>query len=998
MKESTFLKKYKNLNPEQKKAVDAIEGPVMVIAGPGTGKTTILTLRIANILQKTDTQPEQILALTFTESGVYSMRKNLVALIGARAYRVRIATFHSFCNDIIKKYPEAFETIIGGTHIGAVEQIRTLETIIEKLPLHYLKPAGDPYFFISSILRRISDLKREGITPTLLKKQIQTLYSDEQKTKKKSVVVERTKKEIDSEKQREKSFEFLTLYETYETETKKKKEYDYDDMIMEVLVVLSKNTDVLRELQEEYHYILADEHQDVNGAQNKVLERLAEFHAPYPNLFIVGDEKQAIFRFQGASLENFLYFQKQYPQALCIPLTKNYRSGQTILDAAGSLIEKGDLSHMSAGVKLTSHTAHKTENIMVRSFSKREYELAFIVEEIKNLISLKKVSPHEIGILYRDNKDAAPIVRILEKADIPFSVYSDENILLDPELQKLATLLFAVNYLGDDAYLIPALWIDFLKLYPLDIYTISDTARKKKISVLSVIHSLPALAELPLKKREALFMFAEKLIRFKHRAENVPFTTLLEEIVHESGFMEYLLTRPDAPYVLDKLHVLYESVAESSMRHKKFTLAQFIEELSIREKYNISIKRKDEGQLTESVQLMTAHRSKGLEFSYVYIVGAEDKHWGGRKVNDPLALPIFGEKEKTLDDERRLFYVALTRAKKSVTVSYAEKNIEGGALLPSQFIEEIDEVFRTRESLGHDEKKLKHTRLTAPVSHTRISSRIPRLEKAYLQKRFHDQGLSITALNNFIECPWKYFYVNLLRIPRIQKPHQMYGTAIHEGLNVLFENIRRGKKVDKKTAVQAFITSFKKFPLSKSVFDQYKEKGVKALSGYFVRYNKSWNTNVLLEFPIGGVFSKGAIRLTGKLDKIEFLGSGNEVNVVDYKTGKHHSRNHLEGKTKSGTGNEKRQLIFYKLLLDLFSKNRFNMTTGLIDFVEPDERGVYHREQFVITPEDTEALSILLEEKVAEILSFSFWNTTCEKKDCEFCALRKLTGAQLVEK
>jgi CRISPR/Cas system-associated exonuclease Cas4 (RecB family)/uncharacterized pyridoxamine 5'-phosphate oxidase family protein len=206
------------------------------------------------------------------------------------------------------------------------------------------------------------------------------------------------------------------------------------------------------------------------------------------------------------------------------------------------------------------------------------------------------------------------------------------------------------------------------------------------------------------------------------------------------------------------------------------------------------------------------------------------------------------------------------------------------------------------------------------------------------------------------------------------------------------------KKVDKKTAVQAFITSFKKFPLSKSVFDQYKEKGVKALSGYFVRYNKSWNTNVLLEFPIGGVFSKGAIRLTGKLDKIEFLGSGNEVNVVDYKTGKHHSRNHLEGKTKSGTGNEKRQLIFYKLLLDLFSKNRFNMTTGLIDFVEPDERGVYHREQFVITPEDTEALSILLEEKVAEILSFSFWNTTCEKKDCEFCALRKLTGAQLVEK
>jgi len=997
MTEKAFLAKYKKLNPEQKRAVDAIEGPVMVIAGPGTGKTTILTLRIANILHKTDTQPEQILALTFTESGVYSMRKNLVALIGARAYRARIATFHSFCNDIIKKYPEAFETIIGGTHIGAVEQIRVLETIIEKLPLHYLKPPGDPYFFISSILRRISDLKREGVTPALLKKQIETLYPKRQTTKKKIEKKERTKKEIDSEKQREKSYEFLTLYETYEAETKKKKEYDYDDMIMEVLVVLSRDEDVLRELQEEYHYILADEHQDVNGAQNKVLELLAEFHAPYPNLFIVGDEKQAIFRFQGASLENFLYFQKQYPNALLIPLTKNYRSGQTILDAAGSLIEKGNLSGASTGVKLTSHTPKEKGIITIRSFSKREYELAFIAQEIKQCIFRDNIPPHEIGVLYRDNKDAAPLARILERAGIPFSVYSDENVLLDNELQKLSVLLFSVNFLGDDAYLIPALWIDFLKLYPLDIYTVSDEARKKKVPVLSILHSREALSALPMRKKEALFMFAEKLIRWKHRAENVPFTTLLEEIVHESGFIEYVLTRADAPYVLDKLHVLYESVAESAYRHKKYSLSQFIEELTIREKYKISIKRKDEGQLTESVQLMTAHRSKGLEFSYVYIVGAEDKHWGGRTVNDPLALPIFGQKEKTLDDERRLFYVALTRAKKNVTISYAEKNHEGGALLPSQFIEEIDEAFRVTAHSDGAEEKLKHARLTTPVSHKLISSRVPRLEKAYLQKRFHDQGFSVTALNNYIECPWKYFYVNLLRIPRIQKPHQMYGTAIHEGLYCLFEAIRREKKVNKQTAVKAFLSSFEKFPISKSVFEQYKEKGVRALDGYYARYHASWNTNVLLEFPIGGVFTKKYIRLTGKLDKIEFVAEGNKVNVVDYKTGKHHSRNHLEGKTKTGNGNEKRQLVFYKLLLDLFSKNRFDMTSGIIDFVEPDERGKYHREQFFITNEEKESLSALLEEKVAEILLFSFWDKVCEKKDCEYCALRKLTGAKLIE-
>src|SRR3989339_634470 len=383
-----FNKLYEKLNPEQKMGVDEIEGPIMVIAGPGTGKTHLLTMRIANILDKTDTAPESILALTFTESAVASVRKNLSEIIGTLAYRVNITTFHGFANNIIKEYPDDFPEIIGSTNISDVDQIKIIREIIDNSNLVKLKPFGSRYFYVPSIIHAISDLKQQGFLPEdfakIIEKEnnefenINDLYYEKGINKGKM-----KGKYITLLKNIERNKELAIVYKEYRQALRKSNFYDYSDMIVEVKIALEKNNDLLLIMQEKYQYILVDEHQDTNSAQNKILELLASYYKN-PNLFIVGDEKQAIFRFQGASLENFLYFKNLYKNAKLITLSENYRSTQGILD--------GVLSLMPDSLRLKANAPHKFEKIFILPFETPESETYFVARDIERKIS-KRARP-----------------------------------------------------------------------------------------------------------------------------------------------------------------------------------------------------------------------------------------------------------------------------------------------------------------------------------------------------------------------------------------------------------------------------------------------------------------------------------------------------------------------------------------------------------------------------------------------------------------------------
>ena len=1026
-----FQKDYERLNPEQKKAVDAIEGPVMVVAGPGTGKTSILTLRIANILRQTDTASDSILALTFTESGAHAMRRKLVDIVGTTGYKVNINTFHGFCNDIIKQYPERFPRIIGSAAITDVDQIAIMEQIIlADTTLEALKPYGDPLFDVRPVLGEIRSLKREAIDVDDFEKSIHKQEKDFEAIPDKVHVKGAHKGKMKGDfiklgEQIEKNKELHRLYRAYEDSLRTQKLYDFEDMIVEVVKTLRKDSDLLLILQETYQYILADEHQDANNAQNTILELLSHFHDE-PNLFIVGDEKQAIFRFQGASLQNFLYFKKLYPHALLIHLESNYRSTQTILDASHALISNNILPDgekrlpLRAAKTVGAGGAHVSESelIHVYEFSNTDIEHMFVALDIESQIK-NGADPEEIAVLYRDNKDAFPIAQALGKRGLPFRIESDNDILKDVHIRKLLRIFEAVQDLASEDRLAKLLFVDFLannfQIEPRDVYEILAERRADPRSPRKLSHLV----------KEHWSDLSAMLSSWATAAHNTPFLELFERIVRESGFLANALVSDASLERLATLEAFFTEVRRMAGAKKEYYLDDFMTHLERVREHGILTKT-GKGIMKKGIRLMTAHRSKGLEFDYVYIVGVCDGHWGNKSrrtfFNTAVtpATTSAGASQGHIDDERRLFYVALTRAREGVTITYAKTESAGDGKdggrerLPSQFIGEIGDSLKKVhdvDEIASIEKKLgsvtEHHFAAVPDAASSVSAQPlghDVRDRDYLRQLFMDQGLSVTALNNYLRCPWEYFFVNLIRLPKAQNKHQMYGTAVHGTLETFFNKYREDEDMSKAELLALFESNLAKMPLSGADFEPTLEKGKRALGGYFEAYKGQWPRALITEYSIRGVhfpIDTINILLTGKLDKIE-LGNDRDVNVVDYKTGPPRSRNEIEGKTKNADGNYKRQLVFYRLLLDSMDDNRqdkkqdkkYRMISGELDFIEPNEQGIYKKEKFDVRDEDVAELRQTIERVAREILDLTFFNYSaqavkggCGEKDCEYCEL-----------
>lgn len=1003
MENQKFQELYRQLNPEQKEAVETIEGPVMVMAGPGTGKTQVLTLRVANILLKTQVNPANILALTFTESGAAEMRQRLAKIIGRTAYQLNISTFHGFCNDLIRAYPEEFSAILGRKPANEVEQIELVKKVIDRGQFKHLKPFGETYFYLREARRMISQLKREGVSPEDFQKKMQEekkafaavddLHYDSGRYKGKM-----KGKYADWQKQIEKNLDLAKIYEGYQTVLATAKLYDFDDMILETARVLSANSDFLLRLQERYQYFLVDEHQDTNNAQNKVLELLSNFFSN-PNLFVVGDEKQAIFRFQGASLENFLYFKKLYPQAKLVTLQKNYRSTQPILDLAHSFISHNQrkISAVLPGIKeelqsVSSHPAHPVE---VYEFKREEAEKYFVAKKIAGLLEEGTV-PQEIAVIYRDNRDALEVAEMLDKQGLPFRVESGENILADLAIGKLVTMLRFLHNPSEEK-LFQILNIDFFKIPALDIYKLNSPGVRKTVSLLELISTEKRLKDLRLEASDKVKALADNLLRWQKLAKNETLLVLFETVVRESQFLNYLLTKKNSALAFGRLEALFREIKKLVANHPQTALSDFIGYLDNLERHEVGIRSAPPGYIPKAVRLMTAHGAKGLEFDHVFVTHCFDGHWGNRRIPRLIKLPNFiadtpglgeeGGLPAVIDDERRLFYVAVTRARKMAYLSYAAQGLNQRAQLPSQFLEEIKPELKKAGVAEVYEKEFEKNRqilYQAPAWRG-----FPIHEKDYLNHLFYKRGLSATAINHYLECPWKYFYLSLLKIPRAKSKYQMYGTAVHAALKDFF-NAHKRSAPTLQFLLEKFAEALQSEPLGKEEYTQALARGQAVLTAYHHYYQNNFAGQTLNEFRINGVVLEvgEGVRLTGSLDKIELLGGG-EANVVDYKTGVPRSRNELEGKTKNATGDYKRQLVFYKLLLDSLPNSPAKMVSGEIDFVEPDKEGRFRKERFIVSPEEVKSLKEEVSAVAQQILNLEFWDNGCGQRECEFCRWRQ---------
>jgi DNA helicase-2/ATP-dependent DNA helicase PcrA len=988
-----FQQLYQQLNPRQREAVDAIEGPVMVIAGPGTGKTKILTLRIANILAQTDTPPEAVLALTFTESGAAEMKARLAKIIGTDAYRVAVTTFHAYCNSVIQNHPESLGALAGAAAITESDQAVLLQKLIDETAgIDVLRPVNAPDLYLRAVMSSLNTLKREGVSSdrvaSIADAEERAVMNADDLYHERGVHKGKMKGAYQDElKQITKLRELGMLYREYQALLRAQRLYDFNDMVMEVARALESDENLRLLLQEQHHYILVDEHQDTNNAQNKIIELLASFW-DRPNLFVVGDAKQAIYRFQGASLENFLYFKARYPDVKLIELQDNYRSSQLILNAA-----EGVLPAEAGPLQAQAH--HENAPIQVLAMSGPDVQYWSVARHIHGRLQ-SGVRPEEIAILGRDNADASAITEFLRKLHIPFTLSTQQDLFADPYLHQLLRILDAVRNFGSAEFLLAALHAPILQIEPLDLYKLTEFCRQGR-NPYDVMRSLSLMHEAGIDGADTLRTVASQLAVWSRHAEQPQAAEALEMIIRESGILTAILADAQAPDRLAKLHTLYDMLRSHVQRERTLTLKQFADHLNFLRQRNIALTTHASASLPGRVRVMTAHKSKGLEFDYVYIIDAVDGHWGSRRRRELLRLPsaIFfktprgnSEVMQTDDEERNLFYVAVTRARKQVVIAYSQRDVSGSELLPTQYLAGI----KTELLADADTAELEQAWLReSAVRYQAAPPQEPQgADKEFLNELFARHGLSVTALNNYLACPWKYFYTNLLRIPEAPAFALMYGNAIDRALEEYFNRYVEGVRGTREDLVELFVEFLRHQPLQEKELATALARGRGALEGYYDHYHTTWHGNIINQLRIPAVELADGVLINGKIDKVELTDATGGVVVVDYKTGKPKSRNQIIGAVKDGDGNYFRQLTFYKLLLDYWQNGKYRMSQGVIDFIEPDARGKFHREVFTIPAATVMELKDQVVGVANEIRELAFWNRRCDDRECRYCPLRDL--------
>ncbi|MFH2019468.1 MAG: UvrD-helicase domain-containing protein [bacterium] len=996
-KNNSFTKAYQALNPEQRLAVDTLDGPLMVVAGPGTGKTQTIALRIANILKKTDTEPDAILALTFTESGARAMRERLVGLIGTPAYYVNISTFHSFCVGIIRDNPDFFTLDPSAEPLSELEKLKLIHKLLDSHKLKTIKPVGAPYHYTKAVLGSLSDLKREGVDPDefakVLAKEEEYLVSSGEELKK--TEISKLRRDLAKNK------DLLILFREYEEELASSHRFDFDDMINSVTKAFRADEDFLRSCQERFQYLLVDEYQDTNSAQNELLLLLASYWGDKANVMVTGDPDQSIYRFHGASIENQLSFIKVYPEAVVVTLKVNYRSTQTILDAADSLISHNNLRINDVVPSVDPHltsTSGVGKPVNLASLSSNTAELVFLAEDIKAKIK-NGASAEEIAIIYRTNLEAAPIADVLVRYGLDYSVQGGANVLEDPTVSNFIRILRVVEEMHrrqEDEDLFTILNYDLFKIAPLDVLKLARLAGSQKLTLFDVLAKPTLLDSLELETKPALLATFDLLAKFSALDANHTFSETFELILNDSGYLNWVLGQIDAHHRVSRINTLFDEVKKMNRSEHDLNLRGFLDNLDLIEENHLRLEESSYGKTKDAITLTTAHSAKGLEWDHVYLTRTVDGAWGNNKARELIHLPESlltitkpSDKEKS-EDERRLFYVALTRARKSVSLSYASEYVSFGstrASIPSMFLSELGDTHTTKLDTTKIEKEA-HLHLEKLLTKSSLPT-TSKKEETFLAELVANFSLSVTALNTYLECPYKFKLDKLLKVPHSKKPHLAFGTAVHAA----FESFYRSFKETSALPPKAFLISEFEKALDREVLTPKDHalrltQGREILSSYYDFFVADFKKPLDLE-----KFSRvqlGDITLTGKLDRLETLDpAAHTVKVIDYKTGKGKSRNYIEGNTKDNSGDLKRQLVFYKLLIDLDRRlKNINFGEAELDFVGvPLEKGKSGRHSLSISAEEVDNLKKTIKEVMGDIRALKFPRTK-DLKPCGNCDFR----------
>jgi DNA helicase-2/ATP-dependent DNA helicase PcrA len=692
---------FEGLNSEQRKAVACVDGPVLIVAGAGSGKTRVLTCRIAHILEL-GCEPDRILALTFTKKAAGEMKERIAMMVGERkARRLYMGTFHSIFVRFLREYADSLGYPSSFTIYDASDSVSAVKACIKELGL------DDKTYKPKEVLARISMAKNNLVTADKYKANPTAVMNDT----------------------RAKKPRICDIYELYAKRCKASGVMDFDDILVNMNILLRDNRDALEEIAGRFSYILVDEYQDTNYAQYLILNRLAQFHR---NVCVVGDDSQSIYAFRGAKIENILSFKKDYPDCNVFRLERNYRSTKVIVEAANSLIAKNE-NRIPKECYAVGDAGEKIR--LVKSYTEQE-EAVLITSGIMDRMREERAQYQDFAVLYRTNSQSRAIEEALRRRNIPYMIYSGNSFFERAEIKDMMAYFKLVVNPHDDESFKRAANKPARGIGDTTMEALGAVARAHGVSLFKAAYA-PDLLERGLKNAAIVKLraFCDLINGLASKASSTDALILAQRIVDESGLYSFFKSEFLAEYQSKATNIeeLVNSVAQFvEDRHNEFyaeleaelyegttpgnratlgivrggdpsemlgggpkdvsggstldneppvvTLGEFLENISLLSSVDLT----DEEDTNNKVALMTVHSAKGLEFPYVYIAGMEENLFpsGGMLAS-----------ASDIEEERRLFYVAMTRAKKAVEISFASTRMRNGrheSNAPSRFIREID--------------------------------------------------------------------------------------------------------------------------------------------------------------------------------------------------------------------------------------------------------------------------------------------------------------------
>lgn len=873
----------RKLNPEQKKAVEFGDGPLLIIAGAGTGKTTVVTERIKYFITSGKASPQEILALTFTEKASREMEERVDIALPYGTTQMWISTFHAFCDRILRNEVLNIGLNPGYTLMSEATTIQFFKKHLFSFELEYFRPLGNPAKFISGMINHFSRLKDEDVTPEAYKAWA-------------------NKATFEQEEEKKRYTELSRAYAHYEALKAREGVADYGDLITNTLAVFRKRPSILKRYQQQFKYILIDEFQDTNFAQNELAVLLA---GKRKNITVVGDDDQAIYRWRGAAISNMIQFRKRFPKAKIIVLTKNYRSSSSILDESYRLIQGNNPDRLEVAENIDKHLEStrkvKGKTVEVLYAERVENEAEAVAKKIESLLSQNDSYTYsDVAILVRANNQSEPFAQALGRFGIPFQFLGPGQLFRQPEIKDLIAYLKLLSRIDDNVAMYRVLSMDWLKIPARDVASIVSYAKKFSISFFEAAEDI-ALGKLKADRTtnvlpDKSYVGASSLVQlktlvdlvYKHldRMKKDSAGQILYDLLQMSGLLRELAsfqtTREEKR--AGNIAKFFNKLKTFEAEHDDASVYAVVDWITLSMDLGESPLATDtDWSQNNAVNILTIHSSKGLEFPIVFLVNLVSSRFPSMERKDQIPIPeamikeILPTGDFHLQEERRLFYVGMTRARDYLFFTAAKFYGEGKREKKlSQFI---------GETIGEERVSALRGVMVGNTKQLTLLDWMVKDEPQETVKQKHDVPyLSYSQLDTFLTCPLQYKYRYIVKIPVPPAAALTFGDTIHRTVKAFYDGVAQGEK----PTYHYIVSLYDRFWSSLGFGDRVYEKkvhdhGQELLKGFIEKgFDKNRIPSKLEEsFKIK---ITPYLTLGGKIDRIDPLPDG-KIEIIDYKTG-----------------------------------------------------------------------------------------------------------------